>query len=116
MVGLREIVEVKEIDSAKEVNELLAEGWVLLNTYRKASGDSDDQRLIYVLGREALSPGANVTIDVPGPSGGSMEGWPISNSGSPASIRPRRRKPRYKGPYTGGTLEPCFIEYEDDEE
>jgi hypothetical protein len=115
MVDLREIEEVKEIDSVKEVNELLAEGWVLLNTYRKVSRDSDDQRLVYVLGSEALSPGTNVTTDVPGPSGGSVEGRPISNAGSPARIRPRKRKLRYKGP-DGGTAEPCFIEYEDDEE
>jgi hypothetical protein len=76
MADLREIVEVKEVDSAKEVNELLVEGWILLNTYRKASSDSDDQRLIYVLGREALSPRIPVTTsDVPGPSGGSVEGY-----------------------------------------
>jgi len=115
MVDLREIVELKEVDSAKEVNELLAKGWVLLNTYRKASSGSAEQRMIYVLGREAPSPRIRVTTDVLGPSGGSVEGWEIGNGGSPGAW-PRRRKPRgNKHPYSGGTVEPYLIEDEDEE-
>jgi len=115
MVDLREIEEVKEVDSAKRVNELLAEGWVLLNTYREASSGSADQRLIYVLGREALSAVINVTTNVPGPSGGPVESWPISNAGSPSSISSRRSKPRHRDSYSGRTVEPYCIEYEDEE-
>jgi len=107
MSDLRGIVEVKEVDSVKEVNKLLAEGWVLLDTYRKVSGDSDDQRLIYVLG-----------TDVPGPSGEPVEGslGTMSSSGSVSRAEPKRRRLRYKGSYSGGTIEPCFIEYEDGED
>jgi hypothetical protein len=116
MVDLREIEEVKEVDSAKEVNELLAEGWVLLNTYRKAPSGSAEQRMIYVLGREAPSPRTRGTTDVLGPSGGSVEVWGIGNGGSPGTFRPGREKPRYnKRSYSGGTVEPYFIEDEDEQ-
>ena len=116
MVDLREIVEIQEVDSAKEANELLAEGWVLLNTYRKELSGSAEQQMIYVLAREAPSPRTRATTDVLGPSGGSVEGWLVGNGGSPGTFGPRQGKPRYnRHPYSGGTAEPYLIEDEDEE-
>ena len=51
MFSYSDVKRVKTITDPNEVNTMLEDGWVLLNTYTYISGDSvNDLTLVYVLG------------------------------------------------------------------
>lgn len=51
MFSIHEIKQIKSEHNIREVNDLLNNGWVLLNTYTYCTGESlNDYSIVYVLG------------------------------------------------------------------
>jgi len=54
MIDLSNICEVAELRNKDKINELLSQGWILLNTYTITGDFASDQTLFYSLGRLRL--------------------------------------------------------------